>query len=121
VTILDDVVLDASAVMAAMRYEPGGDAVRACADRALVSAVNLSEVATKLAERGVPDADIATALGGLGFDVVAASLRVATRRAGLSLGDRACLALAKLRRLPVMTADKAWAGLDLGVEIALIR
>jgi PIN domain nuclease of toxin-antitoxin system len=97
-----------------------------------MSAVNAAEVVTKLAERGM-NADLAMrTLSGLAIEVVAfdieqaaltGALRPSTRTAGLSLGDRACLALGKLRRLPVMTAERAWTPLAeaIGVEIIQIR
>jgi len=92
-----------------------------------VSAVNLSEVVAKLADHGVPLGEIRQALT-LGLEVVpfteelayaAGELRPLTRDRGLSLGDRACLALAKTLKRPVLTADRGWASLDLGVEVRL--
>lgn len=65
--------------------------------------------------------DIEIAIVGPAQAAGAANLRLATRPLGLSLGDRFCLALGLERNLPVITADRAWAGLDLGVEIQLIR
>lgn len=110
-------VLDASALLCLMNGEPGAERVAAVLPRAVISAVNLAEVATKLNELGA-DADEARALlaplhlvvvpfeEGTAF--VAGALRAATRAYGLSLGDRACLALAALRRSPALTSDRAW-------------
>jgi ribonuclease VapC len=98
--------------------------------RAWISAVNLSEVLAKLYEMGLPDPEANTAISLLGLRVAAfdeaqagaaARLRRITRQAGLSLGDRACLALAKSSGCPVITADRAWTNVDVGVEVLLIR
>ena len=123
-------MLDASALMAVLREEPGAAAVEAVLDGAAVSTVNLSEVQAKLVERGTP-AEIAWSwLVDLDLDVVdfdapqakvAGDLRALTRAHGISLGERACLALAQVRSLPVMTADRAWAGLEIGIEIRAVR
>lgn len=122
--------LDASALLAVMLGEPGADAVHAILDRASIGAVNLSEVVAKLQERGVPDAVIDQSLADLDlpvlpFDrdqaVLAGKLRLATRSAGLSLGDRACLATAKSLGGVAITMDKAWANLSIGVEINVAR
>jgi PIN domain nuclease of toxin-antitoxin system len=94
-----------------------------------VCSVNLSEVVAKLAGHDMPEADIRRALN-LGLEVVpfdealawaAGLLRPQTRSAGLSQGDRACLALASSTSFPVLTADAVWGTLDLGIEIAVIR
>ena len=53
--------------------------------------------------------------------IIASDLRPSTRHLGLSLGDRACLALANSLGAPVMTADRAWAALDVGISITVIR
>ncbi len=123
-------LLDASAVLAAVLAEPGGEAAfEAMADGA-ISVVNLCEVLSKLTGNGVA-AEEAVALVGrfelrpLAFEprhaVEAARLRPLTMRLGLSLGDRACLAHARLQAMPILTADRKWAGLDLGLDIRLIR
>ena len=126
---MSEVVLDASALMAVLREEPGAVEVEALLDAAAISAVNLSEVQAKLVERGTPAASAWSWLVGLeleviGFDVaqarVAGDLRAPTLSRGLSLGDRACLALAQLLDRPAVTADRAWAGLDVGIEIRTI-
>ncbi|MBM3540590.1 MAG: type II toxin-antitoxin system VapC family toxin [Alphaproteobacteria bacterium] len=123
-------VLDASAVLAMLNGEPGEAEVRAVMGRALVSTVNLSEVGARLVERGMTEADMAFVIGSLdaevvAFDVIqareAAALRPRTRALGLSLGDRACLALARLRGFPVLTADRSWASVAVGVDIRVIR
>lgn len=97
---------------------------------AAISTVNLSEVAAKLAEGGMPEEVIREALEGLALGIHdfgrelafrTAMLRPITRSRGLSLGDRACLALGRRLDLPVLTADRTWAGLDVGVEITLVR
>lgn len=125
-----DVVLDASAVLARIWLEPGFERVAAVIDGACVSSVNVAEVVQKLVDRGVDDAAISEIMVGLTcrievFDATAGMrtglLRRETRAAGLSLGDRACLALARRRGLPAMTADRAWADVDVGVEVVLIR
>jgi ribonuclease VapC len=124
------VVLDASAVLALLNDEPGADEVAAALPDAVLSSVNLSEAAAILADIGMKADDARAVLSGLGvmtvpFDdelaFLAANLRRGTRSAGLSFGDRACLALAQQRRIAALTADRAWTRLKLGVEIRLIR
>src|SRR6202007_388558 len=97
-------VLDASALLALLKAEKGSDRViKAITEGAAISAVNLSEVIAKLNEGGMPEEAIHEALDVLELDVVdfdikhayrAGMLRPLTRHAGLSLGDRTCLALA---------------------------
>lgn len=124
------VVWDASALLALMNDEPGAITVRETLTEAVISAVNLAEVVSKLVDRGMPEAQILSDLGELDlsdvpFDLQQAYatglLRAATRSRGLSLGDRACLSLAQHLGLPVLTADRAWTELDLGVEVRLAR
>jgi ribonuclease VapC len=126
---MTDVVLDASAVLALILGEPGGATVAAQLHEAGLSTVNLAEVAQRLTDQW-PDAQVTTVLDRLPCEVTdfdramamrAGLMRRATRERGLSLGDRACLALAERLGLPVLTADRAWAELDLGVEVVLIR
>jgi PIN domain nuclease of toxin-antitoxin system len=124
------VVLDASAVLAVINAEPGAERVIELLDGALVSSVNHAEVMTKLAEQGIGrDLARATVLK-IGVQVVeygidladrTGELRPQTRYLGLSLADRACLALAERERLPVLTADHSWKSLMLGIDIRLIR
>lgn len=117
----EGVVLDASAVLALLRRERGWERVADALPGARISAVNLSEVAAKLADAGMPEDAARAALGALTLDVVpfdeeqawaSGQLRVATRSAGLSLGDRACLALGIARGVSVVTMDRAWVGLS---------
>jgi PIN domain nuclease of toxin-antitoxin system len=123
-------VLDASALLAAMLGEPGAEDVEQRLGDSCVSAVNLSEVVAKLSERGVPADVIAESLADLDLDVRAFDVRQAnragllrpmTRRVGLSLGDRACLALAAELECTAITTDKAWMKLDIGIAIELAR
>jgi ribonuclease VapC len=128
-------VLDASALLAYLRDEPGAQEVAdALAETAVIGAVNLGEALSKLADLGHAPAEVADRLRARGIldalltvepvtaeDAVAiAELRRDDHRR-LSLGDRACLALASRLRLPAMTADRAWAGLDIEVAVSLIR
>ena len=129
-------VLDASAVLALVLDERGAHRVDAALRRgALVSAVNWAEVMSDMAERG-EETDFAAPrikrlveeLGKLTivpFDEMQADetarFRLRTRHVGLSLADRACLALARLHRLPVLTTDRAWRSLRISVRIEVIR
>ncbi len=129
-------VLDASALLAYLQGEPGADAVAgALSQGAVISLVNLAEVFSKVAERGKDPEALETELSmrGLLYGVLEAQpftredalevarLRPLTRSLGLSLGDRACLALARRLGLPALTTDKNWARLDLGVDVRVIR
>lgn len=127
----DGYALDASALLGLLRGEPGADRVEAVLSDAVISSVNYSEVVAKIVERGGTAELAASILDPLYLDVVefdrpqaveAGRLRTLTRRAGLSLGDRACLALAATRGLTVLTADRAWAELALpDLRIELLR
>lgn len=113
-----------------MQAEPGAERVMDCIDRACISAVNLSEAIAKMAERGFAESFIAESLDDMNLDVrafdhqqahSAGMLRPETRLGGLSFGDRACLTLARQLGAIALTTDKAWAKLDIGVEIELVR
>lgn len=128
--------LDASALLALLQNERGAEIVEdAIADGATISTVNLAEALSTMARKG---ADPATALatmtergviGGaiavepfiLADAVEAARLRPLTAKAGLSLGDRSCLALARRLGTQALTADQPWRGIDLPVEVRSIR
>lgn len=123
-------VLDASALLALLFAEPGHEQVAAHLRGALISAVNLSEVLSRFARDGHPVTEISTTLRALPIRVVAfdeeaaqhaAALTRLVRAKGLSLGDRACLALARTHNVPALTADQAWLGLKLNIDIRLIR
>ncbi len=125
-----ETVLDSSAILALIDDEPGAATVRAALPEAVISAVNFGEVATKLIELGVAEAQMQALLwqtycevmdATAGQAIVAGRLRQSTRHRGLSLGDRFCLALARELGLPVLTADLAWRDLEVDVEIVLIR
>ena len=129
-------VLDASALLAHLRDEPGADVVaEAIASGAVISTVNLAEVFSRVADRGGDPAKLAAELtqrglldGAISVEPFTAAdaidarrLRPLTRDAGLSLGDRACLALARRLDAPALTADTDWQGVAHGVELRPIR
>lgn len=122
--------LDASALLCLFNQETGQERVRAAMAEAVVSAVNYSEVVAKLVERGGAATAIRRAMDQLHLVVIdfdreqaiqAGALREATRGAGLSFGDRACLALAMSRGLTALTADRPWTTLTLDAEIECVR
>ena len=125
-------VLDASAVLTAIFDEAGSAQVAAHLPGGAISAVNFAEVLAKLRDLGMPDATVEAIVEDLQLTILpfeavhardSARLRPLTRAAGLSLGDRACLATARLRGATALTADRAWARLpaETGVRIELVR
>lgn len=129
-------VLDASALLAYLREETGAAVVAdAISEGAAISTVNLAEVLSRVADRGGDPEQLCEVLVARGLlegavavepltradAVEAGRLRPLTRDAGLSLGDRACLALALRLRTHAVTADTAWDGVQCGVELRQIR
>jgi PIN domain nuclease of toxin-antitoxin system len=124
-------VLDASAVLALIHEEPGGDLVEAALSGAVMSTVNLAEVVGKLVDADVDASRVRPLLASAGVSFVplspedaelAGALRAIDGGTRLSLGDRCCLALAASRTPPeVLTADRYWADVDLPVSVRLIR
>ncbi len=123
-------IADTSAVLAYVFGETGGPVFEKAMDQCSISSANLAEVVAKFLERGFSlqetNAQIdALAIPVIDFDrdtaLACGMLRPATRHLGMSLGDRACIALAINRNLPVLTADRTWTTLNLGIEIKLIR
>lgn len=121
-------VLDASAVLAFLQSEPGADRVAEVIESAIISAVNWAETVSKLALGGMP-AEIATStVNALEVHpfmhehaVLAAEMAPAAKPHGLSLGDRACIALGQFTGWPVLTTDRKWQSLDIGVRIEVVR
>ena len=128
---MSKIVLDASAMLAVLAGESGSEKLPVEILRnAVGSAVNVAEVHTKLVSRGVDTdeawEDTLSAIGEVvpftaGQAKIAGGLAKQTRSLGLSLGDRACLALGMEMKAPVYTADRAWKNLNLGVRIQVIR
>ena len=125
-----EAVLDASAVLAFINEESGGEEVARLLSVSMLCSVNASEIAAKLFEKRWSDERVRTTLETLGcihvdadleLAIVAGALRPATRHLGLSLGDRYCLALARREALPVYTADRRWMEFADQVDIRLIR
>ena len=128
-------VLDASALLAYLNDEPGADVVeKALAAGSAIGTVNWAEVLSKAMETGIAPETLTTELEKRGIlrntlDVLPltiedsmeiARLRPLTKSCGLSLGDRACLALGKRLRIPILTADRIWAEVP-GVHVTVIR
>lgn len=123
-------VLDASSVLALANREPGADVVGVHLESSAISTVNWSEIIRRSRDVDVEIGLLRESL--VAADVTfwsfieadaekAAALWTATRRLGLSLADRACLALAARLGVPAVTADRAWVDLDVGVEVVCIR
>jgi PIN domain nuclease of toxin-antitoxin system len=132
---MTEYVIDASSVLVSILDEPGADEVDIYAagdNRLLISSVNMVEVRSKLLDREMPMDVIEQLLLPLGLDEIAfdaelglraAQLRPLTRQAGLSLGDRCCLALAKARSAAVLTSDRNWQALSeaVGIDVIITR
>ena len=123
------VVLDASALLALMRNEPGAAAVASCVSRAMICAINLAEVQSALVIAGLDEQTAWWHIEQLECESVpfdsnlariAGGLVAATRRLGLSLSERACLALALDRQAPAYTTNPKWKDLPLEVSVVLV-
>lgn len=128
--IKDKIIIDASAILALINNEEGKDVVEQYLNNALISTINFSEVITVTNRNGFDQDEITNLLKNIfpniiefNYDqaLIAASLDKYTSKYGLSLGDRACLSLAKYKNYPVLTADKIWKKLDIDLDIKLIR
>ncbi len=126
---MSEAVLDASAVLAVLKAEQGAKFAEK-AFPARISSVNLSEVVAKLSDGGMTEPAIRDALQSLPLQVVpfdeeqayeTGLLRPATRNLGLSLGDRACVCLARRLGAPALTADQRWSRLSVEVDVTVIR
>ena len=123
-------VFDASALLVLLNKEPGYEVIEKYLPDAIMSAVNFAEVITVLVSIGVPHTEAVNLSSELineiiPFDTtqaaISAELRQITKPFGLSLGDRACLALAQQKKLPVITSDKIWGKLKFSFEIIMAR
>ncbi len=121
-------VLDASALLAYLHKEPGGRSVESALPTAALSAVNLSEVLQKSLARGVATQGLSADLEMAGVEIAPftaedaeAAAHLWRRASALSLGDRACLALAQRLGVAVYTCDRAWAALRLNIKLRLVR
>ena len=128
---MSDVVLDASAVLAMLREEPGGEVVADYIGRAVISAVNLQEVAKEMLREGATLDATRRILDELGLDVRAhdveaayrsAALYEQTKQYGRGLGDRSCMALGLQLGLPVLTTDREWQQVEIdGLQLEHLR
>ncbi len=124
------IALDASALLVFLLRERGHERVSQVLAETCISTVNFSEVLGRFARAGQDPVPIARKLLESPIELaefstrqamIAAALAPVTRARGLSLGVRACLALARERRITALTADRAWRGLDVGIEIEMLR
>ena len=127
---MNDVVLDASALLALLNAEKGAGLVQNLLPGAVISTVNLAEVVTRLTAVGMPENEIRDSLALLGLESLpfdeeqafqAGLIYSHVQPYGLSLGDRACLALARSLGATAVTADHIWKDVHLGVGIQIIR
>jgi PIN domain nuclease of toxin-antitoxin system len=126
------VLLDASALLAFVQAEPGAEIVERALEGSLISAVNFSESATRIAARGIDPRPVLDDILEFGIDVLDFDFRCSMalidvqaheRRIGvrLSLGDRCCLATAMAEELPILTADREWSRFADLVDIQFVR
>lgn len=127
---MNELLLDASVVLLVVFNEPGAKKLRNRALGAAISSVNLAEVAAKITERAGPETLVRSEIDDLDLQVIdfdselalaSGLLRPETRAQGLSLGDRACLATGQLTGATVLTADRNWKSINVGVEIEFVR
>ena len=127
---MSEVALDASALLALLREEPGQQIVRKHLAQSMISTVNIAEVLSKAIEIKIGIGEAVAKIRALPLTVIpfdfeqaaiCGSMREPTRHLGLSLGDRSCLALGLVRNIPVLTTESEWAKVDLGVTVKVIR
>ncbi len=127
-------VMDASALLAVSKGEKGAETVMELMEskECVISSVNMAEVATRMLDLGLPGSELARAVALFNIDIIdfnqeqalaCAELRPLTKSAGLSLGDRACLGLAKLMEGTAVTSDRLWMDIAgaVGVKVLIIR
>lgn len=127
---MNEAVVDSSVLLAILGREPHADDFLPDSGRVVISTVSLTEIISRLITKGSDPTEAWLDARRVLDEVVAfdeqqarlaAGMIEKTRKLGLSLGDRACLALARVRGLPVYTADRAWRGVDVGIEIHVVR
>jgi len=127
---MSEYVLDASALLTILNQEPGKERVEAILGQATVSTVNVAETIGKLIDAGMTSANAIASVELLHLEVIdfdmemariAGSLKQSTKKLGLSLGDRCCLALGIVRGSIVVTADRLWSRLRLDVQVEVLR
>ena len=129
---MNKVVLDTSAVLAYLFEEAGADKVAPVLEAGcgLMSSVNFAELVSKLIDQGMPSTEVHEALSDLELELVVfdeaqafatGELRLISKAFGLSLGDRACLALGMILQLPILTADRAWLNVPVQTKVQVIR
>jgi len=123
-------VFDSSALLAFLLNEPGADVVRPALGDSEISSINYSEVVERGKAKGLDTSSLRGRLASYGLTVASftaddaeatAALWTATQAYGLSLADRACLAFALARQVPVYTADRPWSRVNVGVDVRMIR
>lgn len=126
------VLLDSSALLAFCLDEVGSDAVARALEEAipLMTATNVAECVSKLVQRGwhpdevealLRELDVVVIAEDLALGVLAGEVHARTRAHGVSIADALCLAAALRERVPVLTADRAWGALDLGIAVEVVR
>lgn len=128
---LDNIIFDTSAILALINLEKGHDTVRPVLDRAIMSTVNVAEVAKFLIEKeSYTRENVSSLIESTLYDIIpfttsqaitSAEIIKETRPYGLSLGDRACIALSMETGYPIYTADRIWEKLSMNLDIVFVR